>query len=139
MTKKEQLTLERELFKLKRSLGGIRHMRGLPDVLFVIDVGQEHLAIKEAQRLNIPVVGVVDTNGSIDGVDYIIPGNDDAIRAITLYVRSIADAIINAKDAALIKHEDDSVEVDDSAKADPKSVDAAVQPKKDDKEESASA
>lgn len=97
LAKKEVIVLEREREKLARSLTGIRNMKYLPDVLFVIDVGHEHIAIKEARKLGIPVVGVVDTNGDIDGVDYIIPGNDDSVRAIRLYVEAVADAIENAK------------------------------------------
>lgn len=96
-TKKEGLMLERELNKLERSLGGIKNMTGLPDVIFVVDVGYEHIAIEEAKRLKIPVVGVVDTNNSPEGVDYIIPGNDDSQRAVELYVSGIADAILAAK------------------------------------------
>ncbi len=96
-TKKEVLMFDRELKKLDRSLGGIKDMTGLPDVIFVIDVGYEHIAIKEAKRLGIPVVGVVDTNNSPDNIDYVIPGNDDAQRAIELYVSTIADVILEAK------------------------------------------
>lgn len=96
-TKKETLMLERELEKLERSLGGIKDMQGLPDIIFVVDVGFEHIAIKEARRLKIPVVGIVDTNNSPEGVDYIIPGNDDSQRAIELYVSSVADTILAAK------------------------------------------
>jgi len=100
LSKKEALGLTRELAKLERSLGGIKDMEGLPDVLFVIDVGYEKIAVREAVKLGIPVVGVVDTNNSPDGVDYIIPGNDDAIRAIGLYVRGAAEAIIEGRRAA---------------------------------------
>ena len=100
LAKKEVIVLNREKEKLERSLKGIRHMKGLPDVLFVIDVGHEHIAIQEAQNLGIPVVGVVDTNNSINGVDYIIPGNDDSVRAIKLYADALADAIIAAKATA---------------------------------------
>jgi small subunit ribosomal protein S2 len=101
ITKKEALSLTRELEKLERSLGGIKDMDGLPDALFVVDVGNEKIAIKEATKLGIPIVGVVDTNNSPKNVDYIIPGNDDAIRSITLYVNGIADAIIEADQATL--------------------------------------
>lgn len=97
LTKKEGLQLTRELAKLERSLGGIKDMAGLPDALFVIDVGHEHIAISEAQKLRIPIVGVVDTNNSPDGIDYVIPGNDDAIRSVELYITQAADAIIDAK------------------------------------------
>ena len=94
LIKKEQLLLEREREKLNRSLSGIKDMPGLPDALFVIDVGHEYIAVSEAKKLDIPVVAVVDSNCKPDGVDYVIPGNDDAIRAIRLYAQSAADAII---------------------------------------------
>lgn len=100
LTKKERLTMDREIIKLERSLGGIKNMGGLPDALFIIDVGHEDIAVAEANRLRIPVVGVVDTNNAPDGVDYVIPGNDDAIRAISLYARAMSDAIIQAREAA---------------------------------------
>ena len=97
MIKKEALMLTRELDKLECSLGGIQDMGGLPDALFVVDVGFEHIAVEEARRLKIPVIGVVDTNNSPDNIDYIIPGNDDSMRAIEIYVRAVADAILDAK------------------------------------------
>lgn len=97
MSKKEALGLRRELDKLLRGLEGIKDMDGLPDALFVIDVGHEKIAIAEAKKLGLPVVAVVDTNCSPDGIDYAIPGNDDAIRAIGLYVRAMADAIQDAR------------------------------------------
>lgn len=97
LTKKESLMKEREMQKLERSIGGIKNMGGLPDVLFVIDTGYESTAIEEARRLGIPVVAVVDSNSSPDAVDYVIPGNDDAIRAIRLYLKGIVDAILAAK------------------------------------------
>jgi small subunit ribosomal protein S2 len=97
LTKKEALTLTREMEKLERSLGGIKNMGGLPDALFIVDVGYEKIAVNEAQKLGIPVIGVVDTNNSPDGLDYVIPGNDDAIRAITLYTSSISDAILDGR------------------------------------------
>lgn len=100
LVKKEALMRHREMDKLERSLGGIKDMPALPDALFVVDVGYEKIAIKEANKLGIPVFGVVDTNNSPQGVDYVIPGNDDAIRAIELYVSSVADAIIDAKQAS---------------------------------------
>jgi len=100
LNKKEGLSRERELAKLERGLGGIKNMDGLPDVMFVVDVGNEKIAVAEAVKLGIPVVGVVDSNNSPAGVDYIIPGNDDAIRAIALYVGGIADAILEARQAA---------------------------------------
>ncbi len=100
LNKKEIIVLNREKAKLERSLNGIRHMKRLPDVLFVIDVGHEHIAIKEAQKLGIPVVGIVDTNNSINGVDYIVPGNDDSVRAIKLYADAFADTVEAAKASA---------------------------------------
>jgi small subunit ribosomal protein S2 len=111
--KREILQLRRELEKLHRSLGGIKDMNILPDVLFVIDVGYEEIAVKEAVKLGIPVVAVVDTNNPLHGVDYVIPGNDDAIRSIQLYAANVADAIIEAKDsvATLSGDEDEFVEV----------------------------
>jgi small subunit ribosomal protein S2 len=93
LSKKEGLMLRREQEKLDRSLGGIKNMNGIPDAMFVVDVGYEKIAISEAVKLGIPVVGVVDTNNSIAGIDYVIPGNDDAIRAIKLYVEAGADAV----------------------------------------------
>src|SRR5690606_29218054 len=87
----------REMEKLERSIGGIKDMAGLPDVLFVIDVDHERIAISEANKLGIPVIGIVDSNSDPDGVDYVIPGNDDAIRAVKLYVTAIADACIEGK------------------------------------------
>ncbi len=115
LTKKEALSLTRELEKLERSLGGIKDMSVLPDALFIIDVGYEKIAVKEASKLNIPVVGVVDTNNSPVNVDYIIPGNDDAIRAITLYANGIADSILDSQQANLemTGGEDDFVEIED--------------------------
>lgn len=100
-SKKEALGMERELEKLERSLGGIKDMKGVPDVLFVLDVGYEKNAIGEAKKLGIPVVGIVDSNNSPDSVDYIIPGNDDSIRAVKLYCESVADAVLEAKSATL--------------------------------------
>ncbi|MEY3220342.1 MAG: hypothetical protein RIT27_1699 [Pseudomonadota bacterium] len=94
LTKKEALDLTRESAKLEASLGGIKHMNGLPDALFVIDVGHENIAVSEARKLGIPVLGIVDTNNSPLNIDYVIPGNDDAIRAIQLYLNGIADAIL---------------------------------------------
>jgi small subunit ribosomal protein S2 len=106
LTKKEALSLNREIEKLERSLGGIKDMNGLPDALFIIDVGYEKIAVKEAAKLGIPIVAVVDSNNSPTNVDYIIPGNDDAIRAITLYVNGIADAILDARQSNLESLED---------------------------------
>ncbi len=95
ITKKEALLLTREREKLQRSIGGIKDMGGLPDALFVVDVDHERIAINEANKLGIPVIGVVDTNSNPDGIDYVIPGNDDAIRSIQVYVQSVADTILD--------------------------------------------
>jgi small subunit ribosomal protein S2 len=95
--KKEQLVYQRELEKLNRSLGGIKDMGGLPDALFVIDVGYQKIAIAEATKLGVPIIGVVDTNNSPDGIAYVIPGNDDSSRAIRLYARGMADAVLEGK------------------------------------------
>ncbi|MGR9115028.1 MAG: 30S ribosomal protein S2 [Gammaproteobacteria bacterium] len=100
-SKKEALGMERELEKLERSLGGIKDMKGVPDALFVLDVGYEKNAISEAKKLGIPVVGVVDSNNSPDRIDYVIPGNDDSIRAVKLYCQSASAAVLEAKAAAL--------------------------------------
>lgn len=97
LNKKEILNLTREREKLERSLGGIKNMGGLPDALFVIDVGHENIAIAEANRLGIPVIGIVDTNNNPDGVSYVIPGNDDSIRSIQLYTQHVADCILDAR------------------------------------------
>ncbi|HZP85181.1 MAG TPA: 30S ribosomal protein S2 [Burkholderiales bacterium] len=95
--KKEQLVYQRELQKLNRSLGGIKEMNGLPDALFIVDVGYQKIAVAEATKLGIPIIGIVDTNNSPDGITYVIPGNDDSSRAIRLYARGIADAILEGK------------------------------------------
>jgi small subunit ribosomal protein S2 len=100
LTKKEALMRSRMKEKLERSIGGIKEMSGLPDVLFVVDVDHERIAVTEANKLGIPVIGIVDTNSDPDGVDYVIPGNDDAIRAIKLYVAAVADAVIAGKTQA---------------------------------------
>jgi small subunit ribosomal protein S2 len=99
-SKKEALGLSREKDKLERSLGGIKNMAGLPDVLFVVDTGHEDIAIAEAAKLGIPVVGVVDTNNDPDKIDYVIPGNDDAIRAIQLYVQGVSAAVLEGRASA---------------------------------------
>jgi len=104
--KKEALMLTRELEKLNKGLGGIKDMRSLPDALFIIDVGHESIAVKEAKTLGIPVIGVVDTNNSAENVDYIIPGNDDAIRAIQLYTSAIADSVVEGHLAAATNAEE---------------------------------
>lgn len=103
LTKKEALGLRREMEKLEKVLGGIKHMKGLPDALFIIDVGHEEIAVNEANKLGIPVFGIVDTNNSPDGVDYVIPGNDDAIKAIRLYAQGLADAVIEGRASAVIQ------------------------------------
>ncbi len=100
-SKKEALGMERELEKLERSLGGIKNMRGIPDALFVLDVGYEKNAISEAKKLGIPVVGVVDSNNSPENIDYVIPGNDDSIRAVKLYCQSASASVLEAKTASL--------------------------------------
>ena len=113
LTKKEQLNMTREAEKLNLSLGGIRDMGGLPDLMFVIDVNKESIAIKEAQKLGIPVVAVVDTNCSPDGVTHVIPGNDDASRAISLYCNLVADAVIDGLGAAAVAMGEDLGELED--------------------------
>ena len=114
LNKKEVLMRTRMKDKLENSIGGIKDMNGLPDILFVVDVDHERIAINEANKLGIPVVGIVDTNSNPDGVDYIIPGNDDSIRAIKLYAASIADSILEGKDqASAITSKDEFVEVAD--------------------------
>jgi len=118
LTKKEGLEFQRELDKLERSLGGIKDMDTLPDALFVIDVGYQKGAITEAVKLKVPVVAVVDTNHTPDGVDYMIPGNDDSSRAIRLYARGIADAVLEGRSQIISEIVDDEfVEVDDQASA----------------------
>ncbi len=121
-SKREAQQLRREQEKLERSLGGIKHMDSLPDVLFVVDVGHEHIAIHEARKLGIPVVAVVDSNCSPEGVDYLIPGNDDAMRAIQLYATGIADSVLEGKSAApsVPVGEDEFVELDEEGKPKPR-------------------
>lgn len=106
LNKKEALMMTREREKLERSLGGIQNMERLPSALFVIDVGHEDIAVIEANKLGIPVIGIVDTNSSAKGIDYVIPGNDDAIRAIQLYANAVADAVLEAKGASAISPSD---------------------------------
>ena len=117
LTKKEALMRSREMEKLERSLGGIKDMGGLPDALFIVDVDHENIAVAEANKLGIPVIGVVDTNSSPDGVDYVIPGNDDAIRAIELYVGAVADSCLAGKEYAQTTggDADSFVEVEEAA------------------------
>jgi small subunit ribosomal protein S2 len=116
LTKKEILGLTREQDKLERSLGGIKDMTRLPDVMFVVDVDHEDIAVREARKLGIPVVAVVDTNCSPDGIDYIIPGNDDAMRAIELYASMVADAVLDGKASLpeVALGEDEFVELDEA-------------------------
>ena len=117
LTKKEGLNLSREMEKLEKTLGGIKDMGGVPDAIFVIDVGHEKIAVHEAKILGVPVFGVVDSNHAPDNVDYVIPGNDDAIRAIKLYAEGIADAVIEGKAASITAGGDDEyVEVDSDNK-----------------------
>lgn len=116
LAKKEALRFQRELEKLERSLGGIKDMNGLPDAMFVIDVGYQKGAVAEAKKLGIPVIGVVDTNHNPEGIDYVIPGNDDSSRAIRLYARGIADAILEGRADSLkeiVKGSDEFVEVEE--------------------------
>jgi len=121
LSKKEALTYEREITKLERSLGGIKDMNSLPDALFVIDVGYQKGAISEAKKLGIPVIGVVDTNHSPEGVDYVIPGNDDSSRAIKLYARGMADAVLEGRSNSIKEivkaGGDEFVEVEDGEAA----------------------
>jgi len=121
LSKKEQLTLSREKEKLERSLGGIKDMAGVPDALFIIDVGFHKIAVTEAKKLGIPIVGVVDTNNSLDGVNYVIPGNDDSTRAIRLYARGVADAILEGRSQVIQEMvqqptSEDFVEVEEAVK-----------------------
>jgi len=122
MSKKEQLMFNRELEKLEKDIGGIQDMATLPDAIFVIDVGYHKIAIAEAKKLGIPLIGVVDTNHSPEGIDYVIPGNDDSSKAVTLYARGIADAILEGRAnavqevvKAVAEGEDEFVEVDSAA------------------------
>jgi len=119
VNKKEQLMLRRELDKLKANLSGIKDMRGIPDAIFIVDVGYENIAVNEAVKLGIPVIGIVDSNNSPKGVDYVIPGNDDAIRSITLYTKGVADSVLDSRQSVAHlggadANNDDLVEIDDS-------------------------
>jgi len=121
LSKKEQLQFQREREKLERSLGGIKDMGGIPDALFVIDVGFHKIAVTEARTLGIPIIGVVDSNNSLDGIDYVIPGNDDSTRAIRLYARGVADAILEGRSQVInemvsTSSTEDFVEVEESDK-----------------------
>jgi small subunit ribosomal protein S2 len=135
LVKKEALTLRREMEKLERSLGGVKNMGGLPDALFLIDSTQENIAIQEAKRLGIPVVCIVDTNSSPDDIDYIIPANDDAKRALALYLQGVGDALeVAVQDA---REKASARETDKSAKKSAKEGDKAVKPTKAKKSEDA--
>lgn len=119
LSKKELLGYKREIEKLERSIGGIKEMGGLPDAIFIVDVGHESGAVTEASKLGIPVIGVVDTNNSPEGVAYIIPGNDDSSRAIRLYARGIADAVLEGREHSLqeiVKAAEEEFIEEDSAK-----------------------
>ena len=132
ISKKEALMLKREMEKLERSLGGIKNMRGIPDVMFVVDVGHEKIAVSEARKLGIPVVGIVDTNNSVEGVDYVIPGNDDAIRAIKLYVEAAANAVDTGKLSvahAVADSSDEFVELEEGGDSKPAKKKAAPRKK----------
>lgn len=128
LTKKEILGLTREKDKLMNSLGGIKNMGGIPDALFVIDVGHEKIAVREANRLGIPVIGIVDSNNDPDGISYIIPGNDDSTRAIRFYAKTVADVILDARASTLegvVEEASDFMEVEgEEPVATPKSKDA---------------
>lgn len=117
LAKKEALGYQREIVKLERSLGGIKDMNGLPDALFVIDVGYHKGAVAEAKKLGIPIIAVVDTNHNPEGVDYVIPGNDDSSRAIRLYARGVADAVLEGRNQVVqeIISDEEFVEVEDGA------------------------
>ena len=116
LVKKEALNYQREIVKLERSLGGIKDMNGLPDALFVIDVGYHKGAVAEAKKLGIPIIAVVDTNHNPEGVDYVIPGNDDSSRAIRLYARGVADAVLEGRNQVVqeIISDEDFVEVEEA-------------------------
>ncbi len=118
VNKKEQLMLRRELDKLKANLSGIKDMKGIPDAIFIVDVGYENIAVSEAVKLGIPVVGIVDSNNSPKGVDYVIPGNDDAIRSITLYTQGVAEAVLDSRQSVAhlggAGNSDELIEIDDS-------------------------
>jgi small subunit ribosomal protein S2 len=123
MSKKEQLMFVRELEKLEKDIGGIQDMNALPDAIFVIDVGYHKIAVSEAKKLGIPLIGVVDSNHNPEGIDYVIPGNDDSAKAVALYARGIADAILEGRANAVAdvakavagEGSDEFVEVEESA------------------------
>src|SRR5690625_3427204 len=130
LTNKEGLLLEREIAKLNRSIGGIKDITKLPDALFVVDVGYHSIAVAEAHKLGIPIIGVVDTNNSPDGIERVIPGNDDSAKAIALYVRGIADAILEGRNQALsglvdeLRDDDEFVEVEAEVEVEATEVEA---------------
>ncbi len=128
LIKKEQLKHERELTKLEKSLGGIKEMAGVPDAMFVVDTKHESIAIKEARTLGIPVIAVVDTNNSFDGVDYIIPGNDDAMKAINLYSVTVADAILEGRASMPTPADAEKVKKEVKQKAEKTEPEAAAEP-----------
>ena len=124
MSKKEQLMFSREMEKLEKDIGGIQDMNALPDAIFIIDVGYHKIAVSEAKKLGIPLIGVVDSNHNPEGIDYVIPGNDDSAKAVTLYARGLADAVLEGKANAIndvvkavqaAEGDDEFVEVDESA------------------------
>ena len=124
MSKKEQLMFSREMQKLEKDIGGIQDMNALPDAIFIIDVGYHKIAVSEAKKLGIPLIGVVDSNHNPEGIDYVIPGNDDSAKAVTLYARGMADAVLEGKANAIndvvkavqaAEGDDEFVEVDESA------------------------
>jgi small subunit ribosomal protein S2 len=123
LSKKEQLMFAREMEKLEKDIGGIQDMPALPDALFIIDVGYHKIAVQEARKLGIPIIGIVDSNHSPEGIDYIIPGNDDSSKAVILYARGVADAIIEGRANAVtevvkaVAGNDEFVEVQEAAKA----------------------
>ncbi len=123
LSKKEQLTFSREMEKLQKDIGGIAEMNSLPDAIFLIDVGYHKIAVQEARKLGIPVIGVVDSNHSPEGIDYVIPGNDDSAKAVTLYARGVADAILEGRANAVqevvkaVQSDDEFVEVQEGQAA----------------------
>jgi small subunit ribosomal protein S2 len=133
INKKEQLMLKRELDKLEANLSGIKDMKGIPDAIFIIDVGYENIAVSEAVKLGIPVVGVVDSNNSLNGVDYVIPGNDDAIRSISLYAKGMADAVLDSRQSVAhlggSENSDELIEIDESGAPVEVSEEASPKPK----------
>lgn len=119
LTKKEALDFQRSVEKLNKSIGGIKDLNGLPDALFIVDVGYHKIAVQEANKLGIPVIGVVDTNGSPEGIDYVIPGNDDASKAVQIYAAGIADAVIAGR-------ADSATTAEEAAQADEEFVEVAA-------------